>query len=561
MDAAVVLMFFLSACPGWSTSVRFDARPEIISDAPGRFAFRGTYDISSFEGKSTANARIRFWHEIPGREFPSFRVFAVAEDGSERFVATAPNGQNGPITVIDITDEINERLAAGRLKPEFVIREMSGMNPVFSVNTNKPVILEIEREAGPRFDVDAALAPVWKGSRMVNESLLPVSAGGAPAEGRLLFAPSRDLVVRNSRLDTVYEQGRDYVVEGNVLRLPPGSSIPFMTQEQLYPAEAGPAGTTHPALNGGFVYAFDGGLRDFQLAISYTHDAPWDGPIPSSGEGRLPRTKAMLRQGAPLKVVLLGDSISRGAGASWSRPPFLRSWGSLLIQYLEKRFGVRITFLNHGLGGTRADWGALVAPYFAAPEKPDLCLIAFGMNDGNGTPTADYLKNIKKIIEEMQAGSPETEFILVAPMLKNANWRSLSPMNEYLAALRTLESETIAVADVWSVSEYILRSKKYSDVSSNHLNHPDDFMVRIYTQVIAALFSETSNISSEGEKKGAGGGDVRWYSGVQEDYYDHAVTILFEERAGGLCLLASLSARRAQASELKYDRIARNVYE
>jgi hypothetical protein len=53
--------------------------------------------------------------------------------------------------------------------------------------------------------------------------------------------------------------------------------------------------------------------------------------------------------------------------------------------------------------------------------------------------------------------------------------------------LKTFESEHVAVADVWSVSEHILKTKRYCDISGNHINHPNDFMVRVYAQVAGAL--------------------------------------------------------------------------
>lgn len=487
--AVVALFSCFCICSGRTEPVPFNAKPEILSNEPGKFSCRVNYDLSSFPGKSTADARLTFWHEISGQTSPSFRVFAVGDGGSEQFIATTTGVVGSPSTQIVLTDYVNKHLSGDR-KITFVIREMSGMSPEFQANTDKLVALSLEQEPGPRFDTDEALAPIWKGNNMINESLLPVSTLGAPAEGRLLFTPARDLVVRNSQLDKVYEEGRDYVVDGKVLRLTPNSSIPFMTKEQLYPAVAGPAGTTFPALNGGFVYCVEGGFREFQLAVSYRHDEAWQGPVPASGDGKLLRTKEKLRKGEPIKVVLLGDSISRGAGASWFRPPFLRSWGPLLVQHLEKKFGAPITFLNHGLGGSNSRWGILVAPTFAAAEKPDLCLIAFGMNDANKTPVKDYIENIKKIMTCVSDESPGTEFILVAPMLRNAQWRSLEPMNGYLAALKSLESEKTAVADVWSVSKHILQTKEFADISSNHVNHPNDFMVRVYAQVTAQLFEQ-----------------------------------------------------------------------
>ena len=83
--------------------------------------------------------------------------------------------------------------------------------------------------------------------------------------------------------------------------------------------------------------------------------------------------------------------------------------------------------------------------------------------------------------------NPAAEFILVASWPPNENWRKLAPMDGYLAGLKTLESSKIAVADVWSVASYILKTKRYCDVTGNHVNHPNDFMIRVYAQVTDAL--------------------------------------------------------------------------
>ena len=56
-----------------------------------------------------------------------------------------------------------------------------------------------------------------------------------------------------------------------------------------------------------------------------------------------------------------------------------------------------------------------------------------------------------------------------------------------LTAIKTLESPQTAVADVWSVASYMLQTKRYCDITGNHVNHPNDFMVRIYAQVVDAL--------------------------------------------------------------------------
>ncbi|TAN39026.1 MAG: SGNH/GDSL hydrolase family protein [Verrucomicrobia bacterium] len=245
-----------------------------------------------------------------------------------------------------------------------------------------------------------------------------------------------------------------------------------------------------PAWKGGYVAFTEGSFwNDRQIVVSYDHEDGWVGPIPSTASGQLPLTKKKLEAGLPLKVALLGDSISAGASASGSmgKPPYIPGWGELAMDGLRRKYHSEITFVNPSLGGMVSAWGMKVAPFFVAPEKPDLCIIAFGMNDGGVVPVKQYLANTEAIIESVRKENPGAEFILVASWPPNENWRKLAPMDGYLAALKTLESKQIAVADVWSLASYILKAKRYCDITGNHVNHPNDFMVRIYAQVTDAL--------------------------------------------------------------------------
>jgi hypothetical protein len=45
----------------------------------------------------------------------------------------------------------------------------------------------------------------------------------------------------------------------------------------------------------------------------------------------------------------------------------------------------------------------------------------------------------------------------------------------------------IALADMTSVHQELLRTKAYVDMTGNGLNHPNDFLTRWYAQVIGSL--------------------------------------------------------------------------
>ena len=381
--------------------------------------------------------------------------------------------------------------------------------PVEIAENSSATLLFTIDERCPSWSLDEILDPIWEAPRILNETGLPVSEAGEPASTRLLFRPAGPVTVRDYALDRTYREGADYVVEGDTLRLTKGSSIPFLTRAQLFPDTADAEPGTMPTHKGGFI-AFGEGtfFTDRQLAISYKPADKWCGPVPAGGAGRLKRTRQLLTEGKPVKIALFGDSISTGASASGrgGRPPYVPGWGELLMRGLRGTSKSLITFVNPSKGGGSAAWGLKVAPSSLAPEKPDLCILGFGMNDGRATPVAAYIENLRQIMSLVRAENPETEFILVASMMPNPDWRSLQPMDGYLAALKALETETVAVADVWSISEHLLKTKRYCDLSANHVNHPSDFMVRAYAQVVMALLAPSQRQASTGRRTGTSPG-------------------------------------------------------
>ena len=42
----------------------------------------------------------------------------------------------------------------------------------------------------------------------------------------------------------------------------------------------------------------------------------------------------------------------------------------------------------------------------------------------------------------------------------------------------------MAVADVTTFHKYLLRRKRFCDMSANNVNHPNDFMARAYAHVM-----------------------------------------------------------------------------
>jgi lysophospholipase L1-like esterase len=351
-----------------------------------------------------------------------------------------------------------------------------------------------DQEAPPATPwVDAVLTPFWASPHMVNETLLFVKMPNQRyPEARLLFVPTRILSVTSADGATVFEEGRDYVrkMNSSTLTLTKDSRIPVKTWAELHPPKGSP-GTLGEAVGGKTTLFFDSSgavLHTIQVAVTYDHNLGWKGYVPQPAEKEIPKSIAKLRAKEKFNLVIFGDSISVGAGASgiFHAPPNQPPYVGLVEEGLRARYGGDLTVKNVSEGGQDTTWGVKTAPK-VADENPDLVLIAFGMNDaGRAIPAAAYAQNIQTMIDAIRQKRPDTEFLLVTTMIGNAEWAQLTfPLfAEYRDALTRMAGPGVAIADVTSVWEEILKTKKFLDFTGNGLNHPNDFGYRIYAQVI-----------------------------------------------------------------------------
>jgi len=341
-----------------------------------------------------------------------------------------------------------------------------------------------------RYTLQAYMTPVWEGGVVYNETVMFVdNADGSVDPAPLLYEPSEILSVRSFDLLTEYQPGIDYTVENGRIALTLCSRIHRWAYSDYYPAHAIP-GATFEKTGGGYI-AFGEGDTFFktQIAVTYRHKGRWNGVKPVFA-GELKNTLRKLRTGEKVTIVYYGDSITTGANSSNTQAPFVPIWTRLVTAKLSDSYPKsRIEQINTAVGGTNAKWGCQNAQRLVAAYRPDLTVIAFGMNDA-GTPAVSYAASILGIIEQTRRSNPEAEFILVSPMLPN---REVSGFygNQYrfekvLSCIADLE-QGIAAVPVWSMHKYMLESKRYYDMTGNNVNHPNDFLARVYAQAVSAL--------------------------------------------------------------------------
>lgn len=325
--------------------------------------------------------------------------------------------------------------------------------------------------------------PFWRSQAMDNEPVLFIQEEGKQlATGRLLFIPSEKFRITHPDHLMRYEEGKDYTWKPgtNVIELTFTSRIPFKTAAQMVPPKGSPNMFATVLHSEGHFF------HDLQVQVSYWHKTdPWTLPDKPQPE-QLTRVLGKLRNKQPIKLVALGDSITQGFNASGFKPslapPYQPSYPQLVANTLQKRFGTKVTLANLGVAGTEAGWGIEMVPK-VTEQKPDLVLLAFGMNDGGR-----YEEKMLKMRNDVIAANPEADIVLVAPMTMNPRFAGADGFVSKSKTLGKMVTTNVALADVTTPWLEILKKKPYSDLSGNNVNHPNDFGHRIYAHVILDLF-------------------------------------------------------------------------
>lgn len=337
--------------------------------------------------------------------------------------------------------------------------------------------------------------PLWDTEIVYEESVLMVMDSCGHAEAPLLFDPVEVLKVENLAKNEVYEEGRDYLVVGNRIVRSENSRIFAFTSEELFP-ENPEEGGFFPISDGNSLFHEGAFFIERQVSVTYTcRKGQWKGVVPKTAETALPRSFERLSGGMPFRYVLFGDSISAAANntKSLNLPPYQPGFGELLDAWLRDAYASDIFYANTAVGGRDTRWAVETAEERVAAYDPDLVILAFGMNDG-GKTLAEFQQNIRKVIEKVREKRPECEFILVAtslpnPILTDPRAKFWSHQERHMETLSEIAQDTsgVAVADMGGVHRYLMERKRFIDMTSNNVNHPNDFLYRVHAQFLAGM--------------------------------------------------------------------------
>ena len=150
--------------------------------------------------------------------------------------------------------------------------------------------------------------------------------------------------------------------------------------------------------------------------------------------------------------------------------------------------------LSGGILQAKDDRKALrAAAAMVMAEDPDLVIIAFGMNDGCSMDPNTYTNNINKMVSTINENCPDACIVVVGTCLPNPEFAwspggapALKYHIDYIEYLKSAEFtwKNAAHADVTTANIEIYERKVYQDLAGSNSNHPNDYMHRIYAQVI-----------------------------------------------------------------------------
>ena len=201
------------------------------------------------------------------------------------------------------------------------------------------------------------------------------------------------------------------------------------------------------------------------------------------------KLKDSAKTGKPVVLAFFGDSVTAGCfedGAADEKAVY----HTVLGEMLRERAGAAVKTLNFGIGGDNAAAG-LKRIGAVIEAKPDLCAVAFGLNDAPAGEEhlSDYEEAMSAILSGLSAAGIEA--VVLTPNMMNARPAALSCPHYQISlvtaktvtsGLQERYSETAKavaarhgapVADCFSVWKKLWKSGVDTDAMlSNGVNHP-----------------------------------------------------------------------------------------
>lgn len=344
----------------------------------------------------------------------------------------------------------------------------------------------------------AYLQPFWYTREIYDDTVVFV---GENSSATLLYEPTGEVIVRDYQLKTTYVEGRDYTIEGKTITRVAGGQLPYFEVDDYFLKTPG---SVQIGVHAGkcefdfdenrFLYYGEGtSLTKNHVSISYRTDQSWSGIMPQGKTDKTAQLIDKIKTDKKASFAFYGDSITVGCNASGTSyggnvNPYLPSWSELIADWAAYKYDAEITVTNKAVGGWQVKDGFSNFNRDIQPiaEQTDCLVLAFGMNDA-ATKLNDYRDMINEMVSRYLAANQEGTVLLVSPMNPNTQSVWVGNQSKFEKELDAVAEEyaSVVVAPVNTVfTEFETMGKRTRDWLANNINHPNDFGVRAYTQVI-----------------------------------------------------------------------------
>lgn len=344
-----------------------------------------------------------------------------------------------------------------------------------------------------KYDRDIYLKSFDDGEIIYYETFLPLENETIS----LLFPIEEVIAVTNYGLDIIYEQDKDYVVRDGKLVILPNGNIPVLKLDEYYRKE--PDQFPAKIIDKYCPYKFNEDrylmfgesdtMTKHQFTITYKHKAGKPIFELENQKDKLKRFFTKLEQNKGATVVFFGDSITVGCNSSGTEYgnntlPHAEPWPVMVTKHLEDIYSVKINYINTAVGGMITEWGRDNYEERVNAYHPDLLFLAFGMNDGI-LEKEKHIALIKEIIDGVRNKNPECDFVLISTTIpNNESWTYDGNQKTYYEEYQKIDDPHIAFVNMTKVHLELLKRKRFKDMTGNNVNHPNDFLARVYAQAI-----------------------------------------------------------------------------
>ena len=362
------------------------------------------------------------------------------------------------------------------------------VNEESAMNSDEETIMKYDE-----YNIETYLYPLWQGKYVYNETVMFV---GKNSKAPLLYKAEEIVSVRSYDLKTEYVAGKDFKFDKktNSLYLTANSAIPFISESEYYPeVKQGGNAFEFSGLKHKYIRFSEGSFFSaLQIAVTYRHGGKNYISKPTCQSDAFSQVRKKISDGENVKILFYGDSITVGANASKfvNYPPYANTWTEMVFSALTKG-NEKAEYVNTAVGGWSSQDGIDNLDERLLSHAPDAVFLAFGMNDVNLSPT-EHIEKIKNMFYRIRERLPNCAVCLISTMLPNREVKGFygyqprfrEKYYEFIDELRAEGETAVCYADVTKVHSEILERKRCFDMTGNNVNHPNDFLSRVYAQTV-----------------------------------------------------------------------------